>query len=158
MLLLCDNPKSKVNKKNVLLSSQVSTHCPPAVLPVPVVAYCAAAAFPVSLPEQKKDMKEKEQSKEQEEELLTLSEIARRLPEVGRPLLSKCASVFDVLPWHVAPGRSPSRRYYRLSEVKRTLKALEPLRTKEIPLKFCRAELLRLTWYREMRERETANE
>lgn len=89
-----------------------------------------------------------------EEELLTLSDLARKLPDVGRPVLSKCASVFDVLPWHVAPGKSPGRRYYRLSEVKRVLKALEPLRAKEIPLKYCRAELLRLAWYRELRERE----
>lgn len=89
-----------------------------------------------------------------EEELLSLSDIARRLPEVGRPLLSKCASVFDVMPWHIAPGKSAARRYYLLSEVKRVLKALEPLRAKEIPLKYCRAELLRLSWYRELRERE----
>lgn len=96
--------------------------------------------------------------KEGEEELLTLSEIARRLPEVGRPVLSKCASVFDILPWHVAPGKGAGRRYYRLSEVKRVLKALEPLRAKEIPLKYCRAELLRLSWYRELRERERGEE
>ena len=97
--------------------------------------------------------------KEGEEELLSLSETARRLPEIGRPVLSKCASVFDILPWHVAPpGKSPARRYYRLSEVKRVLKALEPLRAKEIPLKYCRAELLRLSWYRELREREKGAE
>lgn len=94
--------------------------------------------------------------KEGEEELLTLSDLARKLPEVGRPVLSKCASVFDILPWHIAPDKSERRRYYRLSEVKRVLKALEPLRAKEIPLKYCRAELLRLAWYRELREREGA--
>ena len=89
------------------------------------------------------------------EELLTLSEIARRLPDVGRPVLSKCASVFDILPYHAAPpGKSPARRYYLLSEVKRVVKALEPLRAKEIPLKHCKAELLRLGWYRDLRERE----
>lgn len=89
------------------------------------------------------------------EELLTLSEIARRLPEVGRPTLSKCASVFDILPYHKAPeGKSPARRYYLLSEVKRVVKALEPLRAKEIPLKYCRVELLRFAWYRDLRERE----
>jgi hypothetical protein len=96
-------------------------------------------------------VKEKEKG---EEPLLTLSDLARHLPEVGRPILSKCASVFDILPWHVAPGKSEKRRYYKLSEVKKVIRALEPLRAKEIPLKHCRAELLRLSWYKVLRERE----
>lgn len=88
------------------------------------------------------------------EELLTLSDLARKMPEVGRPVLSKCASVFDILPWHKHPEKSAGRRWYRLSEARRVMRALEPLRAKEIPLKHCRAELERLAWYREMRARE----
>lgn len=91
-------------------------------------------------------------TKDKEEELLTLSDLARRLPDVGRPVLSKCASVFDILPYHRRPG--VNRKYYRLSEVRRVLRALAPLREKEIPLKLCRGELMRAAWYRELRERE----
>lgn len=92
--------------------------------------------------------------KKETEELLTLSDIARHLPDIGRPVLAKCASVFDLLPWHIRPDAAPSRKYYRLSEVRRVVRALEPLRAKEIPLKHCRAELERLAWYRELRARE----
>lgn len=88
-------------------------------------------------------------------DLLTLTELARAV-DVSRPILSKCASVFDLLPWHPNPDKDNTRRYYRLSEVRRVLKALEPLRAKEIPLKLCRAELMRNAWYKEMRDREPA--
>ena len=84
-------------------------------------------------------------------EFLKISELARLLPEVTRPLLSKYV-VFDILPWHIPEGKL--RKYYRLNEVKRVLKALEPLRAKEIPKKYLRAELERLAWYKDMRARE----
>ena len=84
-------------------------------------------------------------------EYLKISELARLLPDTTRAILSKYV-LFDILPWHMPEGKA--RKYYRFSEVKRVLKALEPLRLKEIPKKYLRAELERLTWYKEMRARE----
>ena len=69
-----------------------------------------------------------------------------------RDRLSKYV-VFDILPWHIPEGKL--RKYYKLNEVKRVLKAIEPLRAKEIPKKYLRGELERLTWYKEMRARES---
>jgi hypothetical protein len=85
------------------------------------------------------------------EEFLKISELARLLPDTTRPLLAKYV-LFDLFPWHIPPGKL--RKYYRLNEVKRVLKALEPLRAKEIPKKYLRAELERLAWYKDMRSRE----
>jgi hypothetical protein len=85
------------------------------------------------------------------EEYLKLSELARLLPETTRPILAKYVA-FDLLPWHIPEGKS--RKYYKLREVKKVLKALEPLRSKEIPKKYLRGELERLAWYKEMRARE----
>lgn len=87
-------------------------------------------------------------------EYLKLSELARLLPEVTRPLLAKYV-LFDLLPSHIPPGKK--RKYYRLAEVKRVLRALEPLRSKEIPRKYLRSELDRLAWYRELRSRENSD-
>lgn len=84
-------------------------------------------------------------------EYLKISELARLLPETTRPVLAKYVA-FDLLPWHIPEGKL--RKYYRLLEVKKVLKALEPLRAKEIPKKYLRAELERLPWYKEMRARE----
>jgi len=88
------------------------------------------------------------------EEFLKLSELARLLPE-SRSILSKYA-FFDLLPWHIPPGRKA--KYYRLNEVKKVLRAIEPLRAKEIPKKHLREELNRISWYKEMRSRESAGE
>jgi len=89
------------------------------------------------------------------ETFLSLTELGAIFPEYGRGILSKCASVHDVLPWHTVPGKSQNRRYYLASEVKRTLKALDVIRAKEIPLKFAKRELMDShKWYRELRERE----
>lgn len=90
------------------------------------------------------------------EELVSLTEIARLLPGVTRPILAKYVAVYDLLPWHTRPDKKPGRKYYSLNEVKRVLRALEPLRAKEIPRKYLRAELERLPWYKEMRSRESA--
>ena len=87
------------------------------------------------------------------EEFLKLSELARVLPDITRPVLAKLV-IFDLLPWHIPQGRSSKND--RPEEVKRVLRALEPLRAKEIPLKYCRVELERLAWYKEMRSRESA--
>lgn len=81
------------------------------------------------------------------EEFLKLSELARLLPDVSRAVLAKYV-VFGILPHHIPPGRKA--KYYRLEEVKKVLRALEPLRAKEIPLKYCREELSRFAWYREL--------
>lgn len=87
-------------------------------------------------------------------EYLKISELARLLPDITRPLLSKYV-VFDILPWHIPEGKL--RKYYKLNEVKRVLKAIEPLRAKEIPKKYLRTELERLPWYKEMRARESSS-
>lgn len=100
-------------------------------------------------------LKERPFEELKKEEFLKLSELARVLPDVTRPLLAKFV-LFDLLPWHIPPGRKA--KYYRPEEVKRVLRALEPLRAKEIPLKYCRAELERLPWYKEMRGRESAGQ
>lgn len=100
-------------------------------------------------------LKERTPEELKEEEFLKLSELARILPDVSRPVLAKYV-LFDLLPWHIPPGRRA--KYYRLEEVKKVLRALEPIRAKEIPLKYCREELERFKWYREMREREPAAE
>lgn len=89
-----------------------------------------------------------------EEQLLNLTELAGKFPELGRNLLSKYGAVHDLLPWHNKPGKKATRHYYKESEVRKVIKALEPLRAKEIPLKICRAELMRLAWYRDLREKE----
>lgn len=86
------------------------------------------------------------------QEFLKLSELARLL-DVSRPLLAQYVR-FDLLPYHHPPGRRA--RYYRPAEIRRVLAALEPLRAKEIPLKYTRAELEALRWYKELREREQA--
>ena len=98
-------------------------------------------------------LKERPLDELKREEFLKLSELARLLPDVTRPLLAKYV-LFDILPWHIPPGRKS--KYYRLEEVKRVLRALEPLRAKEIPKKYLREELNRLSWYRELRARESA--
>ena len=89
-----------------------------------------------------------------EDQLLNLTELSGKFPELGRNLLCKYAAVFDLLPWHNKPGMKVTRHYYKESEVRKVLKALEPLRAKEIPLKICRAELMRLAWYRDLREKD----
>lgn len=88
-----------------------------------------------------------------EDEFLKLSELARLLPEITRNVLANYVE-FDLLPWHIPPGKK--RKYYRLNEVKKVLRAIDPLRAKEIPKKYLRDELNRLAWYREMRGRESA--
>jgi len=90
-------------------------------------------------------------------EFVSLTEIARLLPGVTRPILAKYAAVYDLLPWHTRPDKKPGRKYYTLNEVKRVLRAIEPLRAKEIPRKYLRSELERLAWYRELRSRENSN-
>lgn len=97
-------------------------------------------------------LKKKSPDELEREEFVKLSELARLLPDITRPLLSKYV-VFDILPWHIPEGKL--RKYYKLNEVKRVLKAIEPLRAKEIPKKYLRGELERLTWYKEMRARES---
>ena len=96
-------------------------------------------------------LKKKSLEESEAAEFLKISELARLLPETTRPILAKYVA-FDLLPWHIPEGRL--RKYYRLQEVKKVLKALEPLRSKEIPKKHLRAELERLAWYKEMRARE----
>ena len=96
-------------------------------------------------------LKKKSPAELEEEEFLKISELARLLPDTTRPILAKYVA-FDLLPWHIPEGKL--RKYYRLQEVKRVLKALEPLRSKEIPKKYLRGELERLVWYKEMRARE----
>lgn len=91
------------------------------------------------------------------EELVSLTELARQLPGVTRPILAKYAAVYDLLPWHTRPDKKPGRKYYSPNEVKRVLRALEPLRSKEIPRKYLRSELDRLAWYRELRSRENSD-
>lgn len=87
-----------------------------------------------------------------EEPFLNLTDLSALFPELGRNVLSSYASVHDILPFHTKQGTG--RHYYKESEVKRTLKALEPLRAKGIPLRFCRTELMRLNWYRELRDKQ----
>lgn len=99
-------------------------------------------------------LKKKSPEELEGEEFLKISELARLLPETTRPILAKYVA-FDLLPWHIPEGKL--RKYYKLQEVKRVLKALEPLRSKEIPKKYLRAELERLPWYRDMRAREEGN-
>lgn len=84
-----------------------------------------------------------------------MSDIARIIPEASRNILSDYVR-HDLLPWHNKPGKKPGRKYYRLNEVKKVLRAIEPLRAKEIPKKYLREELNRLAWYKEMRSRESA--
>lgn len=84
------------------------------------------------------------------EEFLKLSEVGRLL-NISRFTLNRFAG-FDLLPFHRVPGKQA--KYYRLNEVRKVLAALEPLRAKEIPLKFCRAELNRLKWYADIRQNE----
>lgn len=84
-------------------------------------------------------------------EFLKVSEIAE-LTGVSRFVLNKYI-LFDLLPAHTVPGKRA--KYYRLSEVRKVLAALEPLRAKEIPLKYCRAELDRLKWYSDLRNEKT---
>ena len=76
-------------------------------------------------------------------EFLKLSEVARLL-NVSPFVLTDIAG-HSILPAHTMPCKRA--KYYRLPEVRRILAALAPLREKEIPLKNCRAELLRLKWY-----------
>jgi hypothetical protein len=96
-------------------------------------------------------LKKKSPAELEGEEYLKISELARLLPETTRPILAKYVA-FDLLPSHIPEGKL--RKYYRLLEVKKVLKALDPLRSKEIPLKYLRAELERLPWYKETRARE----
>lgn len=91
-------------------------------------------------------LKERPAEELKKEEFLKLSEIARLL-NVTRPVLAQYVR-FGLLPSHIPPGRKA--KYYRIEEVKKVLRALEPIREKEIPLKYCREELSRFSWYREM--------
>lgn len=93
--------------------------------------------------------------KKTDEEFISLSDIARTLPDITRHILSDFVE-YDLLPWHNKPGKKPGRKYYRLNEVKKVLRAIEPLRAKEIPKKYLREELNRISWYKEMRSRESA--
>lgn len=86
-------------------------------------------------------------------EYLKLSEVAR-LTGVSRFVLDDIAR-FNILPAYVPAGKRA--KYYRLPEVRRILAALAPLREKEIPLKHCRAELMRSKWYAELFTDEKQN-
>lgn len=95
-------------------------------------------------------LKERPLTRIRKAEHVKLSELAR-LTGVSRPVLAKYVQ-FDLLPYVRPEGKA--RKYYRLDDVRRVLKAIEPLRAKEIPVKHLRAELDGLKWYKELRARD----
>ena len=81
------------------------------------------------------------------EEFLKLSEVSRFL-DISRTTLNRYTNDYNLIPYHIPKGRNS--KYYKLGEVKLTLKMIEELKKKFIPPKYMKPYLEKKSKYRNL--------